>query len=70
MYSHKDKPIIANRRTAPRPGTDRSTSPKFDQALGALGDELTVIDESDFGTDPYNTTGQLVILKSKLGVDD
>jgi hypothetical protein len=31
----------------------------------ATGSELTIADEDDFGSDPYNSTGQYIVLKAK-----
>lgn len=33
-------------------------------------DELAIADEVDTGGDPYNSTGQHVIIKSKLNIEE
>jgi hypothetical protein len=70
MDSQKSKPLVANRRTQPRPDTDSPKNVQILRSTLGLGDELSIADDADFGGDPYNSTGQHVVLKSKMIAGD
>ena len=33
-------------------------------------DELSIVDDYDTGGDPYNTTGQHLVIKSRINIED
>ena len=71
METRKDKagsvPVIANRRSSPRNGDEklRNRAQILQARLASEKGGLTIADETDFGGDPYNSTGQHVIIKAK-----
>ena len=74
MDTRKDKatstPIIANRRAPRIDATGQLDDVQVLQTSLAGVSELSIAEEDDFGSDPYNSTGQYVVLKAKqLGVE-
>jgi hypothetical protein len=74
MDTRKDKvssaAIIANRRAARNDSVGQLEDVQVVQTSLATGSELSIADEGDFGGDPYNSTGQYVVLKAKqLGAE-
>jgi hypothetical protein len=65
MDTRKDKPnsapVIANRRT-PQSAAVQDHLQILQTTLTA-GSELSIADDADFGSDPYNSTGQYCIVK-------
>ena len=66
MNSQKDKQVIANRRAQPRNGAGAGKDVRVLQSTLNFSDKLSIADDDDRGSDPYNNTGQHCILKSKL----
>lgn len=70
MDTRKDKsnsaPIIANRRATSR-NDDAMLQNQVQvvQTKLATSGELSIAAETDFGGDPYNNTGQHMVLKAK-----
>jgi hypothetical protein len=69
MDTRKDKvggaAIIANRRASRNDAVGQLDDVQVVQTSLATGSELTIADEDDFGSDPYNSTGQYIVLKAK-----
>jgi hypothetical protein len=62
--------IIANRRAPRNDSAGKSEDVEVVQTSLATGSELSIADDGDFGRDPYNSTGQYVVLKAKqLGAE-
>lgn len=49
--------------------TERS-DPRVIRSKLVAGDQLSISEDCDIGSDPYNSTGQHVILKSKFEPQD
>lgn len=71
MDTRKDKPgsapVIANRRASSRNDDDRLQNPAqiLQAKLASQSSDLSIADDTDLGGDPYNSTGQHIILKAK-----
>lgn len=64
MNSHNAKPEFSFHKT---PVTDEAAAEEAEIVSSKLiqDTELSINNEADFGCDPYNTTGQHVILRQK-----
>ena len=69
MNSHNAKTESAIRNESVRTGTEKEDVRVIDTSLVAAT-ELSISDDCDQGSDPYNSTGQHVVIKSKLGLQD
>ena len=69
MASHNTKPGFVFHKTPPAKASKADTAEFFRMTLQE--DELSIEDDSGIGGDPYNSTGQHVILKpsKKFGYD-
>lgn len=71
MDTRKDKPgsapVIANRRTSSRNADDglRNAAQILQAKLASQMGDLSIADDTDLGSDPYNSTGQHIIIKAK-----
>lgn len=64
MNSHNPKPDTSTKVAAVRIESDQNDKPVVQPDLPDA-DQLAISDD-DFGGDPYNSTGEYVILKAKL----
>ena len=65
MHSNNPRPEFAFHRTAADARADRDQTNVVSARLQA-GTSLSIADDPDFGCDPYNSTGQHVILDARL----
>ncbi len=65
MNTPKPKPDLAFHKTPVATDAQRKDAERISTAL-IKSTSLTVVDEPDGGCDPYNSTGQHVILQARL----
>ena len=69
MNSHNTKTESAGGKEPVRTETDQDEPRVLKTTLVDLS-ELTIVENYDIGGDPYNSTGQHVIIKSKIPTED
>jgi hypothetical protein len=50
--------------------SDESAAPVIKTADQDVASDLSISEDTDKGSDPYNSTGQHVILKSRIEIED
>jgi hypothetical protein len=65
MESQKGKQLIANRRASRRGATPDGGDVQILQTTLVSSEELSIVDDFDRGSDPYNSTGHYCVLKSR-----
>ena len=69
MNSHNPKPGSAARNESVRIAADKEQVRVVNSSLVEAA-ELAISEDCDKGSDPYNSTGQHVIIKSKIDLQD
>jgi hypothetical protein len=74
MDTRKDnanrQPIVANRRAPRKVTRDIRTEAQIVRTTSTTGGQLSISDDVDLGGDPYNSTGQHIVLKAKQVLPD
>ena len=69
MNSHNAKTEPVTRNESVRTGTEREDVRVIESSL-VEASELSISENCDQGSDPYNSTGQHVIIKSRIDLQD
>jgi hypothetical protein len=69
MNSHNTKPVFTFHKTPLLTDAVRLETKPVARAPAEIA-QLSIADEAEFGCDPYNSTGQHVILQAKFRADD
>ncbi|HEX9853223.1 MAG TPA: hypothetical protein VGA68_09420 [Woeseiaceae bacterium] len=70
MDTRKSNQDIALRKSPPGDATPDQNRATILRSSLAIPDELSIADDCDLGGDPYNSTGQYCIVKSKPIADE
>lgn len=68
MSSHNTKAAFAFHKTPVVTDTDKEEAEVISTSL-IIDSELTIADEHDTGCDPYNSTGQHLVIRPKKPLD-
>lgn len=69
MDTRKGNQEIALRKSPPGDAISEQKRATILRSSLAMPNDLSIADDGDFGGDPYNSTGQYCIVKSKSIVD-